>query len=213
MILLFAVFIGLVVGFASGGSLAGFGRVRLRRIALLFVAIFVQLAIFTQLAGRSAFIHSYGPYIHIATLLLTLFVMTRNFHVPGMKLIALGATLNLLVIVANGGFMPSPTSALTESGKIGKMEAKAAKGDTSVLSNSTVAADDASLLWDRDTPLLILGDIFAVPRGWPLANVFSIGDVLIGLGASIAIVRVMRTRSEDEDAAAPELREVSDPAT
>ena len=24
-----------------------------------------------------------------------------------------------------------------------------------------------------------LGDVFAIPRGWPLANVFSIGDVVI----------------------------------
>lgn len=211
MILLFAVLVGLVVGFASGGSLAGFGRVRLRALPLLFAGLAVQFAIFTQIAGRSAVIHRYGPYIHIATLLLTWFVMTRNVHVPGMKIIALGAALNLLVIIANGGFMPSPASALTDAGKIGKMEAKAAKGDRAVLSNSTVAADDAALLWDRDTPLLILGDIFAVPRGWPLANVFSIGDVLIGLGASVAIVRVMRTRAEDEDAdaAAPELRETA----
>jgi hypothetical protein len=35
-----------------------------------------------------------------------------------------------------------------------------------------------------DPRLLFLGDIFAVPAGWPLANVFSIGDVMIVVGGT-----------------------------
>ena len=38
-----------------------------------------------------------------------------------------------------------------------------------------------------DAHLAFLGDVFAVPAGWPLANVFSIGDVLIVIGA-VALV-------------------------
>ena len=37
-------------------------------------------------------------------------------------------------------------------------------------------------------------DNFALPAGVPLANVFSIGDVLIGLGVIVVIVAAMRRK-------------------
>jgi multisubunit Na+/H+ antiporter MnhE subunit len=37
-----------------------------------------------------------------------------------------------------------------------------------------------------------LTDVFALPAWLPLANVFSVGDVLIGLGIAIAIAAAMR---------------------
>ncbi|MGO9207292.1 MAG: DUF5317 family protein, partial [Candidatus Limnocylindrales bacterium] len=37
-----------------------------------------------------------------------------------------------------------------------------------------------------------LGDVFALPAGVPLANVFSVGDVLIALGIVLVIVAAMR---------------------
>jgi hypothetical protein len=36
-----------------------------------------------------------------------------------------------------------------------------------------------------ETVLSFLGDIFAIPRGFIFANVFSIGDVVIAIGAVI----------------------------
>ena len=44
-----------------------------------------------------------------------------------------------------------------------------------------------------DHPVLQpLTDIFAIPAGVPLANVFSIGDVLIGVGIVVVIAAAMR---------------------
>jgi hypothetical protein len=40
--------------------------------------------------------------------------------------------------------------------------------------------------------LSFLGDIFAVPRELPFANVFSIGDVLIAAGAIVVIHALCR---------------------
>ena len=37
-----------------------------------------------------------------------------------------------------------------------------------------------------------LTDIYALPAWVPLANVFSVGDVLIGAGVALAIVAAMR---------------------
>ena len=50
-------------------------------------------------------------------------------------------------------------------------------------SNSVVMADPA--LWP-------LTDIFALPTWVPFANVFSIGDVLIGAGVALTIALGMR---------------------
>jgi hypothetical protein len=39
-----------------------------------------------------------------------------------------------------------------------------------------------------------LGDVFAVPEGFPLANVFSIGDIIMAVGAAYAVHRICGTR-------------------
>jgi hypothetical protein len=54
-----------------------------------------------------------------------------------------------------------------------------------------------SALSDERTLLPWLGDVFVLPRPLPFANVFSIGDVLIGLGAVWFLVRAMHRRVPD----------------
>ena len=188
MFLLIAIAVGVIVGFLSGGSLANVVNVRFRALPLLLVALFVQVLIFTPILGTLAIIHDIGPYIYIATMLATVTAMVLNFHVPGMPIVALGAALNTLAIIANGGFMPSPEDALREAGRLELVrqdEADRANGDY-MLSNSKIA--------DDGTNLQLLGDVLVIPDGWPLSNVFSIGDVIIGIGGAIVIVRAMHAR-------------------
>ena len=45
--------------------------------------------------------------------------------------------------------------------------------------------------------LAFLGDIMAVPEGWPLANVFSIGDVVLVIGAGRVLLGTRRLRSTE----------------
>jgi hypothetical protein len=45
-----------------------------------------------------------------------------------------------------------------------------------------------------DPALRPLTDLFALPAAFPLANVFSVGDVLIGIGVAAVIVFAMRVR-------------------
>ena len=49
-----------------------------------------------------------------------------------------------------------------------------------------------SALMTAATSFPALGDIFVLPRPLPLANVFSLGDVLIAAGAVVFLVRQMR---------------------
>jgi hypothetical protein len=37
--------------------------------------------------------------------------------------------------------------------------------------------------------LLLLGDIFAIPSSIPFAHAFSVGDILIGIGGVLAVLR------------------------
>jgi hypothetical protein len=80
-----------------------------------------------------------------------------------------------VAITLNGGFMPADAGALALAGFD-------SSGDHT---NSVVLADPV---------VQPLTDIFALPAWMPLANVFSVGDVLLGLGLVIVIVAAMRRR-------------------
>jgi hypothetical protein len=89
-----------------------------------------------------------------------------------MPLVVAGAVSNIVAILANGGYMPASPDAMAALGKGGPV----------IYSNSAVMA----------APVLApLTDIFALPTWMPWANVFSIGDVLIGLGIALVIVLAM----------------------
>jgi hypothetical protein len=105
--------------------------------------------------------------------LLVVAAVLRNVRIMGMPVVAAGAASNVAAILANGGFMPASREALAALGA----------SAPSIYSNSSVVPDPA--LWP-------LTDIFALPSWLPMANVFSIGDVLIGLGVALVIVIHMR---------------------
>jgi hypothetical protein len=102
--------------------------------------------------------------------------LAANWRVPGMALTALGAALNLLAITANGGVMPASPVALATAGL---------PVDEPGFQSST-AVDDPRLAF--------LGDVFAIPASWPLSNVFSVGDVLIGVGLAWGVHRICGSR-------------------
>ena len=202
MVLFLAVAVGLLIGFLLGGSTAGFGVARFRYLPLLMVALAVQVLIFTPLMGQMAFIHSIGHYLYMITTLMTLFVLFKNLRIPGLSIVLIGAILNAVVIFANGGFMPTRADLLDEAGRLENVqqsEEDAASGERLTHTNSVIA--------DDDTRLYFLGDTLAIPDGFPLSNVISIGDILIAIGAAVTTARVMRLKPEPEDDARANLRE------
>jgi hypothetical protein len=89
--------------------------------------------------------------------------------------VLVGGCSNLLAIVANGGYMPADPDALAGLERLPQAG----------YSNSRLV--DGVVLWP-------LTDLFAMPAWVPLANVFSVGDVLIGVGAAVAVVAAMHGR-------------------
>ncbi len=154
-----------------GGRLTGLAELRIAWPWLIVAALFVQLVLFAgPVADR---IGPLGPPIYVASTALGIVAVVRNRAIPGMLVIGLGASLNLAAIVANGGYMPAGAGALAAAGA----------GPSDGYSNSALLAHPV---------LAPLTDIFALPAGLPLANVFSLGDVIIGIGVALVIISAMR---------------------
>jgi hypothetical protein len=168
--ILYAIPLGIGVGYLLGGRLERLGDLRLHWVPLILVGLAVQVAIFSETVGRA--VGDAGPAIYVGSATVVFAAVLRNVAIPGVALIAAGAGCNLAAIVANGGWMPADPAALASIGGLGA-------GYT----NSIVVADPA---------LRLLTDLFALPTWLPLANVFSIGDVLIGVGVATTVALAMR---------------------
>lgn len=174
MFILYALVIGLLVGAASGGSLAGIAELRIRWGALMLAGLLVQVALFSPAVEEG--IGSAGALVYVASTGAVLVAVLRNARIPGFPVVALGAASNAAAILANGGYMPASEGALASLGKVAP----------TVYSNSSVVPHPV---------LAPLTDILALPSGLPFANVFSVGDVLIALGVAIVLVAAMRRAS------------------
>lgn len=178
MFILYAIPLGIVAGYLLGGRLDRLGDLRFQWAWLAIAGLFVQVVLFSPAVAER--VGDAGPAIYVASTAAVLAAVVRNWRIPGLAIVAVGATCNLLAIAANGGVMPASPEAVASLG-LG-----AAEG----FSNSVVMTDPA--LWP-------LTDIFALPTWLPAANVFSIGDVLIGIGVAVVIVVGMRGRPAVED--------------
>jgi hypothetical protein len=172
MFVLYAVIAGLALGLVVGGRLSGLARLEFRWAPLIALGMATQVVLFADpVASR---VGSAGPVIYVASTLVVLVAVIRNWRIPGLVVVAAGAASNLAAIVANGGYMPASAGALAALGR----------AEPSTYSNSTYLAEPA---------LAPLTDIFAMPTWIPFANVFSVGDVLIALGVAVVIVSAMRS--------------------
>jgi hypothetical protein len=178
--ILYAIPIGLLIGFLLGGRLDRLADLRFHWAWLAIAGLFVQVLLFSPLFER---VGDLGPPIYVVSTAAVLVAVLRNWRLPGLAIVALGAASNLLAITANGGVMPASPEAAASLGS------DAGAG----FSNSVVMIDPA--LWP-------LTDIFALPNWLPAANVFSIGDVLIGVGVAAVIALGMRGRRAPTEPAA-----------
>ena len=174
MFMLWAIPAGILAGLVARGRIDALGEFKFLWGWLAVAGLLVQVLLFTQAGDELA--GGFGPALYVLSTLAVFVAVLRNVRVPGMAIVALGAISNLAAITANGGAMPADPGALAMAGLDGP----------GVHTNSVVLADPA---------LRPLTDIFAIPASWPLANVFSVGDVLIGLGIVVVIAAAMRRRS------------------
>ena len=179
MIVVVVTAIGVCSALWSWDRIRRLAQLRVHHLELVWIALGIQLLLFEWLAHHIPMWTSNA--IHFVTYGLTVWFIALNRHVPGAALIATGTGMNLLAISANGGTMPANMTAWQRAGL--------REIPPDVFENSSALSHPR---------LGFLGDIFYVPDGWPLANVFSIGDVLIVVGGTYLAHRWCATAPADE---------------
>jgi Family of unknown function (DUF5317) len=151
---------------AAGGRLSALEEVRLRWAWLVVVAFAVQVVLVTFFPEGDMTVHRVA---HVLTYGLAGACVLRNLDVRFVWVVALGGVLNLVAIAANGGVMPASRGALQTAG----LDVRSGEfANSDVVEGANVA---------------FLGDVFAIPAGWPGANVFSLGDAVMLLGAFLVL--------------------------
>src|SRR5262249_6039851 len=105
--------------------------------------------------------------------LLIAFLWANRRYV-GVRVGALGVACNLVAVIANGGLMPALPSALTGAGPHYDPH------------NNSIHPATPHIAW--------LVDRWSTPHWIPFGNVFSVGDVLIALGAALVVLIAMVAR-------------------
>ncbi len=173
MLMLAAMLLGVGAVPLAGGNLGALRDVRLRLPWAVPAALAVQVVITTIAPDGSRAVRVAA---HLGSYLLAGAFVAANRRLPFAWMIGLGGLLNLLAIAANGGVMPASPDALRRAGW---------PVTSDQFENSTALADPE---------LPFLGDVFAVPAWVPLANVFSVGDVLLVVGGIAAVHRLCGSR-------------------
>jgi hypothetical protein len=177
MLLLYAVILGLLAGLLTGGKLAALGSAHIRLWPVALIGLFAQLLLFSS--PLAEVVGPWGPSLYVVSTVAVLMALVINLRQPGFWLIIIGALANFTVIVLNGGQMPASPDAWAALTGVAAVP-------TTDFSNSALAGPH--------TVFAFLGDNFVLPEPFPFANVFSIGDVLIGAGGGLFVYQQMHGR-------------------
>ena len=187
MFLLVLVLLAMALGLRRG-SLAHLADVPVRGLWVPLTAFTAQAVLVHFPVVSPSTSATVGPLVIAVTYAAVVVFLAVNRLQPGVKLAALGACLNLAVMLANGGYMPVTLAALERSGHLDRREVR---GD-----GVYVYGSKDVVLEDSEIRLGFLADALSLPRPIPLAASFSFGDLLIAAGVSIfAYTAVSRPRA------------------
>jgi hypothetical protein len=185
LILPFAVIVGLLAGWATGGRWRALSEVRFRHPSFVLVAIAAQAAL--ELPGIRSWPSSLRFAIVVVTYLVVGWWIFQNVRATaggarfGLGLVECGWALNLLAIVPNGG-MPVSESALDRAGIAQSISVIHGHFSKHVPVN-------------HGTVLRVLGDV--IPLSW-FRSVISPGDIVMAVGIGLLVAAAMRTPPPDD---------------
>ncbi len=177
------VLLATLAGFLRGGRLRNLVHASVQQAWIPLVMFALQFGIVLFPQGRGELLLALRPWVMIATYALLLAFLWANRRLPGMKLILLGAALNLAVILSNGGYMPVTREALARSGHLDLVVRHG--GQEFVLGSKDIVLPAAQ------TRLQWLSDILGIPQGLPVSATFSAGDLVIMMGTAGLVYGLM----------------------
>lgn len=165
---------------AVGAARGGWPELRIHWWPIAVIALAIQVPLYTLPIGDAPLRDFIGAVGTVITTALILVVVLRN-AAGNLRLatlvVASGVALNLLVIVANGGFMPRDQAHAPRS----------INHPASAISNTIAANSETRLAW--------LGDTLPQPAWLPQADLISPGDVLLSLGAAAWLLAASSRRT------------------
>jgi hypothetical protein len=172
MVLVLGIVAGLVAGLACGGRIDRIADLALRGAPLFIAALALQVIAFPSGILPFAIPDGAATALWLCSYALLVALALLNRRVRGFPLATAGMLSNLVAVLANHGHMPALPSALADAGT-----------PIAHVHNNSVAAQHPHLAW--------LVDRWGAPDWVPLANVYSVGDVLLALGAVVIVAGAM----------------------
>jgi MFS family permease len=172
---------GLAIAWALGARLSELTRLRFRGDALVFLALGLQLAVFTPLNTHIP--AGLDTTLHLLSYLLLIGFVVLNIRLPGFWVVGFGLVANTLVIAINGGRMPISLHTWRATGAAASLI-------------TTTGSSDNNILAGPGTHLGWLGDVFPLPQAMPLATAISIGDILMLIGMVAFVYRSCAQRPD-----------------
>jgi hypothetical protein len=178
MFLLPSIAVGIGLALLLGGRPSHLLTHDFHRPWAVFLAVAIQVAVFAP--WGEGIPKTIGDALYLVSYAFLFAFAAANIRALALVPLFAGMSLNALVIGVNGGTMPLSDAAAQAAG---------------IRAGANVGADAGTLGF--------LGDVFAIPAGIPLANVFSVGDVLIALGVVTFVLSVSLGRPGSERALDP----------
>jgi len=174
-----------VVGKIRKRKITNIGNIELNGWYLFIISALIEISANLFVAySKSSFtniVYENFVFIHLISYLIIFRGLYKNRDKKSMWFILAGTLLNFICIMANGGQMPIWLNGLKIAGLV--------PADA-----TTATLDLTHKLVSEQTNLKFLSDIIPLPKPYPNAKVFSIGDLIIAVGVFIFLQEAMKDK-------------------
>lgn len=174
-----AAVISLTVALIRGGKFQRLADAKIKKLWLVFVALAVQFGPGWLERFGVLTVGSWGSTVHLLSYIPLTIMLLANITLAGVPALIAGMVLNIIPMAVNGGRMPVSGDALA---RVGMAE---------LIPSIAPGMSYTHVIIGSSTHFGFLGDVLA--QTWPrsLTNVFSIGDVALGIGLFLLVQQLM----------------------
>lgn len=187
MLLVDFMILSMTIGLLRGGSLQRLAEIPIKRPELIFLSFIIRYLPVILGGSLKGYIVQHMSILSLISYGLLLYSLLSNWHLKPLRIATLGVLLNFLAIIANGGKMPVSLWAVDVAGL----------GDFKQELFSPLYPYHAAMT--SETKFKLFGDILPLPKPYPNPKVFSLGDVLMGLGVFTLIQEAMLKKKSAND--------------